>query len=162
MCFHLGTIESVDIWCPSSIYRQNPKLYTSRHTTVMSFPARSLQPHIRQASMAGSASSAGQSPALVARVNEKKAELENLRELRDLSAAVASQMEALEQKLGTLSDGTEGMVCSRRSACDVSPGELNGRGLTEINSDRSCHEQLAQRPPCDQHGLLLVFLPNLQ
>lgn len=75
----------------------------------MSFPARSIQPHIRQASMAGSASSAGQSPALVARVNEKKAELENLRELRDLSAAVASQMEVLEQKLGTLSDGTEGM-----------------------------------------------------
>jgi DASH complex subunit DAD2 len=44
----------------------------------------------------------------VARVNEKKAELENLKELRDLSAAVASQMEALEQKLATLSDGTEG------------------------------------------------------
>ncbi|KAL1850190.1 DASH complex subunit dad2 [Diaporthe australafricana] len=76
----------------------------------MSFPARSIQPHIRQASMAGSASSTGQSPALVARVNEKKAELENLRELRDLSAAVASQMEALEQKLGTLSDGTEAIA----------------------------------------------------
>lgn len=84
----------------------------------MSFPARSLQPHIRQASTAGSASSAGQSPALVARVNEKKAELENLRELRDLSAAVASQMEALEQKLATLSDGTEGIVCSLQPVCD--------------------------------------------
>lgn len=60
--------------------------------------------------MAGPASSsAGQSPALVARVNEKKAELENLKELRDLSAAVATQMEALEQKLATLSDGTEGV-----------------------------------------------------
>lgn len=54
--------------------------------------------------------SVGQSPALVARVNEKKAELENLKELRDLSAAVASQMEALEQKLGTLSDGTEAIA----------------------------------------------------
>lgn len=43
-------------------------------------------------------------------MNEKKAELENLKELRDLSAAVASQMEALEQKLGTLSDGTEGVL----------------------------------------------------
>lgn len=41
-------------------------------------------------------------------MNEKKAELENLKELRELSAAVATQMEALEQKLGTLSDGTEG------------------------------------------------------
>lgn len=61
--------------------------------------------------MAGpaSSSSAGQSPALIARVNEKKAELENLKELRNLSAAVATQMEALEQKLATLSDGTEGV-----------------------------------------------------
>lgn len=93
----------------------------------MSFPARSLQPHIRQPSMAGSASSAGQSPALVARVNEKKAELENLRELRDLSAAVASQMEALEQKLGTLSDGTEGMVCSRQSVGHVFHNEQTAK-----------------------------------
>jgi len=58
----------------------------------------------------GMGSLGGQSPALVARVNEKKAELENLKELRDLSAAVASQMEALEQKLATLSDGTEGRL----------------------------------------------------
>lgn len=57
---------------------------------------------------ASATSSAGQSPALLARIEEKKAELENLRELRDLSAAVATQMEALEQKLSTLSDGTEG------------------------------------------------------
>jgi DASH complex subunit DAD2 len=44
----------------------------------------------------------------LARIEEKKAELENLKELRDLSATVATQMEALEQKLTTLSDGTEG------------------------------------------------------
>ena len=71
------------------------------------FPPRSYSSHMRQPSMSGSA---GQSPALIARVNEKKAELENLRELRDLSAAVASQMEALEQKLATLSDGTEAIA----------------------------------------------------
>lgn len=64
---------------------------------------------MRQPSL--SANAGGQSPALVARVNEKKAELENLKELRDLSAAVATQMEALEQKLATLSDGTEGVSC---------------------------------------------------
>lgn len=46
---------------------------------------------------------------LQARVNEKREELENLKQLRDLSAAVAGQMEALEEKLSTLSDGTEGM-----------------------------------------------------
>ncbi|KAF3766122.1 hypothetical protein M406DRAFT_256567 [Cryphonectria parasitica EP155] len=72
--------------------------------------SRSIPAHIRQPSMAGPSASTGQSPALVARVNEKKAELENLRELRDLSAAVASQMEALEQKLATLSDGTEAIA----------------------------------------------------
>lgn len=59
-----------------------------------------------------SASSSGQSPALLARIEEKKAELENLKELRELSAAVATQMEALEQKLSTLSDGTEGEQAS--------------------------------------------------
>lgn len=58
---------------------------------------------------APSASTGGQSPALLARIEEKKAELESLRELRDLSAAVATQMEALEQKLSTLSNGTEGI-----------------------------------------------------
>ncbi|KAM7220470.1 DASH complex subunit DAD2 [Rhypophila decipiens] len=75
---------------------------------MSAFPTRSLSTHMRQTSNA--ASSTGQSPALVARVNEKRAELENLKELRDLSAAVAAQMEALEQKLATLSDGTEAIA----------------------------------------------------
>ncbi|KAJ8131035.1 hypothetical protein O1611_g2588 [Lasiodiplodia mahajangana] len=67
---------------------------------------------MRQGSTNGNpnAQSTGQSAALLARVNEKKAELENLRELRDLSAAVADQMEALQQKLATLSDGTEAIA----------------------------------------------------
>jgi len=76
----------------------------------MSFPTRPLSTHLRQPSLAGNANGAstGPPPALIARVNEKKAELESLRELRDLSAAVAKQMEALERELATLSDGTEG------------------------------------------------------
>lgn len=86
----------------------NYNLQCSLFTTAMSaFPSRSLSSHMRQSSFA--VSGAGQSPALVARVNEKRAELENLRELRDLSAAVAAQMESLEQKLAILSDGTEGV-----------------------------------------------------
>lgn len=56
------------------------------------------------------AQTSGQSGALQARIEEKKAELENLKELRDLSAAVANQMEALELKLSTLSDGTEAIA----------------------------------------------------
>lgn len=78
----------------------------------MAFSSRSLPAsHMRQTSISGNLGatlSAGKS--LQVRVNEKKAELENLKQLRDLSAAVASQMEALEQKLATLSDGTEGMA----------------------------------------------------
>jgi DASH complex subunit DAD2 len=77
---------------------------------VMAFSSRSLPGHLRQGSTSSNANaqSTGQSAALLARVNEKKAELENLKELRDLSAAVAYQMEALQKKLATLSDGTEG------------------------------------------------------
>ncbi|KEY69683.1 hypothetical protein S7711_03169 [Stachybotrys chartarum IBT 7711] len=73
----------------------------------MSFPTRSIpsHSHLRTAS-----SSNAQSPALLARIEEKKAELQHLKELRDLSAAVASQMEALAQKLSTLSDGTEAIA----------------------------------------------------
>ncbi|KAH7040765.1 DASH complex subunit Dad2-domain-containing protein [Microdochium trichocladiopsis] len=67
--------------------------------------------HMRSGSGAAHAGSqGGQSASLVARVNEKKAELESLKELRDLSAEMATQMEALEQKLATLSDGTEAMA----------------------------------------------------
>ncbi|KAK0740972.1 DASH complex subunit Dad2-domain-containing protein, partial [Schizothecium vesticola] len=77
---------------------------------MSTFPTRAFSGHMRQPSMSAAAASTGQSPALVARVNEKKAELENLKELRSLSAAMASQMEALEQKLATLSDGTEAIA----------------------------------------------------
>lgn len=47
-------------------------------------------------------------PALVQRINDKKEELENLIQLRELSAALAQQMEQLGEKLSTLADGTQG------------------------------------------------------
>ncbi|KAK3170877.1 hypothetical protein OEA41_002961 [Lepraria neglecta] len=47
---------------------------------------------------------------LLARINEKKAELENLKQLRDLSGGLAAQMQALEEKLSMLSDGTEAVA----------------------------------------------------
>ena len=74
----------------------------------MSYSSRPLPSHLRQASTSNSTSN-GQSPILLARINEKKAELENLKQLKDLSAALAGQMQMLEDKLATLSDGTEGM-----------------------------------------------------
>ncbi|KAI4089648.1 MAG: hypothetical protein LQ348_006111 [Seirophora lacunosa] len=58
----------------------------------------------------GPPSSNGQSPILLARISEKKAELENLKQLRDLSAGLAAQMQTLEEKLSTLSDGTEAVA----------------------------------------------------
>jgi len=76
----------------------------------MSFPGRPLTSSMRHPSIGGSLTSNGQSPVLIARINEKRAELENLKQLRDLSAGLASQMEALQQKLATLSDGTEAVA----------------------------------------------------
>ena len=74
----------------------------------MAYSNRPFASHLRAPSMGGSQNTSGQSPALVARINEKKAELENLKQLRDLSAGLAAQMEQLEEKLSTLSGGTEG------------------------------------------------------
>ena len=74
----------------------------------MSLQNRPLNSNLRHTSFGGAQSSSGQSPMLVTRINEKKAELENLKQLRDLSGGLAAQMQALEDKLSTLSDGTEG------------------------------------------------------
>jgi DASH complex subunit DAD2 len=99
----------------------------------MSFPTKSFSSHMRQPSLTANAASTGQSPALIARVNEKKAELENLKELRDLSAAVASQMEALEQKLATLSDGTEGRSWTSRTYISNKPNPDTNDGFVLSN-----------------------------
>jgi DASH complex subunit DAD2 len=80
----------------------------------MSYSSRPLPSHLRQPSISGNTNSAstGQSQVLLARINEKKLELEDLRQLRDLSAGLAGQMSVLEEKLATLADGTEGMCCT--------------------------------------------------
>lgn len=67
-----------------------------------------LMSSLRHPSAGCSQASSNPSPMLVARINEKRAELENLRQLRDLSSGLASQMQTLEDKLSTLSDGAEG------------------------------------------------------
>jgi hypothetical protein len=82
----------------------------------MSYSSRPLPSHLRQQSTSNSAST-GQSPILLARINEKKKELEDLKQLRDLSAALAGQMSGLEEKLATLSNGTEGISLS--GACTI-------------------------------------------
>lgn len=76
----------------------------------MSYSSRPLSSNLRNPSASlGSSSTTGQSPVLIARIAEKKAELANLKELQALSAGLSDQMQALADKLGTLSDGTEGM-----------------------------------------------------
>ena len=113
----------------------------------MAFSTRSFGGHLRQGSAAGSiaSQSTGQSSALQARIDEKKAELENLKELRDLSAAVANQMEALEAKLSTLSDGTEGKEQQKSS---------KSKTFIDIgDSNRNSTFKLAQRITGYQYGV---------
>ena len=85
-----------------------PKFDRNSIRTIMAYQNRPVNPSLRHPSMGSSQPSTGQSPMLLARINEKKAELENLKQLRDLSGGLAAQMQALEEKLSTLSDGTEG------------------------------------------------------
>ncbi|KAI4154858.1 MAG: hypothetical protein LQ340_001403 [Diploschistes diacapsis] len=83
----------------------------SRLSTLPSHLRQSSIPSSLSSTFAGSSSGAGgPSPALVARIKEKKAELERLRELRDLSAALAGQMERLKGRLEVLGNGTEAVA----------------------------------------------------
>ncbi|KAJ4365156.1 DASH complex subunit dad2 [Neocucurbitaria cava] len=73
----------------------------------MSNYARPLPSHLRNQSLGGSQQ---QSPVLLARIAEKKAELANLKDLQALSGGLADQMQMLADKLQTLSDGTEAVA----------------------------------------------------
>jgi DASH complex subunit DAD2 len=70
-------------------------------------PSAALPSHFRAST---STTSNPQTSALQARINEKKLELESLRQLCALSAGLAGQMQQLEEKLATLSDGTEAVA----------------------------------------------------
>ncbi|KAH7389303.1 DASH complex subunit Dad2-domain-containing protein [Phaeosphaeria sp. MPI-PUGE-AT-0046c] len=73
----------------------------------MSNYGRPLPSHLRNQSLGGSQQ---QSPVLLARIAEKKAELANLKDLQALSGGLADQMQLLADKLSTLSDGTEAVA----------------------------------------------------
>lgn len=70
--------------------------------------ASTAGPSLRQPSGLSNPSSQ-HSSILAARVAAKKAELEDLQQLRDVSSALATQMETLNEKLETLRDGAEGL-----------------------------------------------------
>lgn len=78
----------------------------------MAYPSRALPSHIRPSSGLGASNltSSTHTSQLQNRINEKKAELESLKQLRDLSAGLAGQMEQLEAKLATLSNGTQAVA----------------------------------------------------
>ncbi|KAJ5855731.1 uncharacterized protein N7529_009675 [Penicillium soppii] len=78
--------------------------YSSRPTSML--PGAPGGSSMRQPS----GSQSQQSSALSARIAAKKAELENLRQLRDLSGTLATQMQALENKVSTLKEGTEAVA----------------------------------------------------
>ncbi|KAL4947661.1 DASH complex subunit Dad2-domain-containing protein [Aspergillus filifer] len=80
--------------------------YAPRPTSM--FPSGSSTASLRQP---GNATSQQQSSALTARIASKKAELDNLIQLRDMSNGLAGQMEALQSKLATLKNGTEAVAC---------------------------------------------------
>ncbi|EEH46223.2 uncharacterized protein PADG_02373 [Paracoccidioides brasiliensis Pb18] len=79
----------------------------SRPTSV--FPSTGSSSSLRQSSIYSATSQ--QSSVLAARIASKRLELENLRQLRDVSGALAAQIEALEEKLSTLKGGTEAVAC---------------------------------------------------
>ena len=83
-------------------------------SATMALPNRPMGSHFRHTSYGGAPNSSGQSAVLLKRIEEKKAELEQLKQLKDLSATLAAQMEALQEKLSTLSDGTEGTRTSAK------------------------------------------------
>lgn len=77
----------------------------------MAYASRqSILPSSRQSTF-GAAAGTSSNPALQQRITQKKAELENLKQLRDLSGNLATQMGELEKKLSTLRDGAESVAC---------------------------------------------------
>lgn len=113
----------------------------------MAYPNR-LNSGPRHTSFGQQAAASGQSPMLLARINEKKAELENLKQLRDLSASLATQMQTLQEKLSTLSSGTEGW-----SRADH---EYDDHLLNTAHSCSCGSLQLAYCASSDQHGFKCV------
>ncbi|KAI4191226.1 MAG: hypothetical protein L6R41_000273 [Letrouitia leprolyta] len=113
---------------------------------------------IRHPSLGGSQPSTGQSPMLLARINEKKAELENLKQLRDLSVGLTAQMQTLEQKLSTLSDGTEAIAAvlsnwhtvlqaiNMASAKIPQPKVADGGDITATSSNTQLPQSLVRIP----------------
>ncbi|KAL3490875.1 DASH complex subunit Dad2-domain-containing protein [Aspergillus germanicus] len=139
--------------------------YSSRPTSM--FPPGSSAASLRQPSQVGSQQ---QSSALAARIASKKAELDNLIQLRDMSQALATQMEALQSKLETLKDGTESVACvlanwdnvlraitmastKLTTVKSVPDEETNSGDKNNLSSDPSLPATLVRIPAAEQNQL---------
>ncbi|KAL8662528.1 MAG: hypothetical protein Q9202_004673 [Teloschistes flavicans] len=124
----------------------------------MANPNRLTNSGLRHPSLGTQQASSGQSPMLLARINEKKVELENLKQLRDLSANLAAQVQKLEERLSTLSDGAEAVAAvlsnwhtvlqaiNMASVKIPQPKSLEGGDATEISSDTLLPQTLVRIP----------------
>ncbi|KAL4999508.1 DASH complex subunit Dad2-domain-containing protein [Aspergillus recurvatus] len=110
--------------------------YASRPTSM--FPPGSSTASLRQTN---SAISQQQFSALAVRVASKKAELDNLIQLRDMSNGLAGQMEALQAKLETLRDGTEAVACVLANWDNVL------RAITMASTRLATLKQVAEQEP---------------
>ncbi|EXJ78427.1 hypothetical protein A1O1_08827 [Capronia coronata CBS 617.96] len=84
------------------------------HRLTNMYPSTSSTSHSNASGSAGNTSMLRQTSQsqsiLQTRIAAKRAELENLRALRDLSANLATQLSTLEEKLGTLKDGAQSVA----------------------------------------------------
>ncbi|KAK2784258.1 hypothetical protein FQN53_008698 [Emmonsiellopsis sp. PD_33] len=124
----------------------------SRPTSV--FPSTGTSSSLRQSS--AHPNSSQQASSLAARIASKRLELENLRQLRDVSGALASQMQALEEKLATLKDGTEAKVAEAGERDSEAPAkDLDGHGqktplpstLVRIPAEQSSSSRRPEEDP---------------
>lgn len=105
------------VWHPPTfsqgIYTSIRNEYSSYTVANMSYATRPTSGFIRPSSGLGALQNTGansHSSQLQSRIQEKRLELESLRQLRDLSAGLAGQMQQLNEKLSTLSTGTEAVA----------------------------------------------------
>ncbi|PLB34568.1 DASH complex subunit DAD2 [Aspergillus candidus] len=140
--------------------------YPSRPTSMFA-PGTSAAASLRQPSGHHNISQQ-QSTALASRIAAKQAELDNLKQLRDMSASLAVQMQTLESKLGTLKDGTEAVACVLANWDNVlraigmastnvahtkgTTGQASGAGPKDGTSDGPMPATLVRIPEAQQNA----------
>ncbi|PYH88471.1 hypothetical protein BO71DRAFT_136079 [Aspergillus ellipticus CBS 707.79] len=125
--------------------------FMSRHTSMFP-PGASAASSLRLPNQQPSVTQQ-QSSILASRIASKKAELDNLKQLRDMSSALALQMQALENKIGTLKDGTQAVAYVLANwdnvlrAISMASSKAGGlKTSTELPSDtesRAMHDNLS-------------------